>query len=123
MMNTIDVWAQHSKDFFERVPETERLAKQSKTDLSILSKTPQELIELMNEAGVEKVFLSAWHRPGKTVISNETVYSYTSKYPKRFFGLASVDIENPVNAVKELEKCVKEYGFIVSKKHSNLNIK
>eukprot|EP01080_Neovahlkampfia_damariscottae_P003257 gene3257-5700_t len=111
-MKAIDVWAQHSPDFFERLPETERLGKQSKTDFSIAYKSPQELIKLMDEAGIDKVFLSAWNRPGKVVISNENVYSYTSKYPERFYGLASVDLEKPVEAVKELEKCVKEYGFI-----------
>jgi predicted TIM-barrel fold metal-dependent hydrolase len=113
MFRAIDVWAQHSEDFVEKVPETQRLGKLSKSDPSVYSKSPKELVGMMDEAGVEKVFLSAWNRPGKVIISNEKVYSYVSEFPDRFYGLASVDLENPVLAVKELEKCVKEYGFIV----------
>jgi hypothetical protein len=36
---------------------------------------------------------------------------YTRAYPDRFVGMATVDLEKPVEAVEMLEKAVCEYGF------------
>ena len=33
-------------------------------------------------------------------------------HPNRFYGIASADIRNPVKAVKEIRKCILEYGFV-----------
>lgn len=65
----------------------------------------------MDEAGVTQICLSAWHRPGSTIFSNAKVAKYARAHPTRIFGLASVDLLDPVNAVKELEHYVKVEGF------------
>jgi len=65
----------------------------------------------MDEAGVSKICLCAWYRPGKAVFSNEDVAEFTRAYPDRFVGIASVDLLDPVGAVKEVEKYVKVEGF------------
>lgn len=66
----------------------------------------------MDEAGVSHICLSAWSRPGKMIFSNEEVAQYTRAYPNRIFGLAAVDLHNPVKAVKELEHYVRTEGFV-----------
>jgi hypothetical protein len=56
----------------------------------------------MDEAGISKICLSAWYRPGKAIFSNEEVTVFTRAYPDRIFGLAGVDLLDPVGAGKPL---------------------
>jgi len=65
----------------------------------------------MDEGGVSKICLCAWYRPGKALFSNEDVAEFTRAFPDRFVGIASVDLLDPVGAVRELGKYVKEEGF------------
>ena len=44
-------------------------------------------------------------------MSNEDVAVYTKAYPERFIGIGSVDLYQPQEAVKEIDRFVKEYGF------------
>lgn len=86
----------------------------SHSDPSVADKkrSPQDVIALMDEAGISHACMSAWSRPGKMIFSNEEVAEYTRAYPTRIFGLAAVDLHDPVNAVKELEHYVKVEGFV-----------
>jgi len=103
----------HCKPPQENIPEASRLFEQSHADKELSSKcrTPAELVALMDDAGVSKICLCAWYRPGKVVFSNEDVAEFTRAYPDRFVGIASVDLLDPVSAVKEVEKYVKVEGF------------
>ncbi|PGH23857.1 hypothetical protein AJ80_02105 [Polytolypa hystricis UAMH7299] len=109
----IDAWANPVFPLAESLPEAARLFQQSHSDASLLSKkrSPAELVKLMDMAGVSKICLTAWYRPGRVAFSNEEVAEFTRAYPDRFIGIASVDLLDPVGAVKELEKYVKEEGF------------
>lgn len=99
--------------FQEGVPEVRRLFDQSGADSQLLAKrrTPDELVTLMDAAGVSRICLCAWYRPGQVVFSNAEVAEFTRAYPDRFAGIASVDLHDPVGAVKEIEKYVKDEGF------------
>ncbi|KAF7560940.1 hypothetical protein G7046_g3194 [Stylonectria norvegica] len=45
--------------------------------------------------------------------ANEFVYkNYCQKYPDRFFAFATLPTQSGSAAAKELERCVKEYGFV-----------
>jgi predicted TIM-barrel fold metal-dependent hydrolase len=66
----------------------------------------------MDNAGIDKVLLTAWHRPGGWVFSNDEVAAIARAFPGRFYGAASVNLEKPVEAVHELERAVKELGFV-----------
>ena len=44
-------------------------------------------------------------------MSNEDVAVYTKAYPDRFIGIGSVDLYQPQEAVKEIDRFVKEDGF------------
>jgi uncharacterized protein len=109
----IDAWAQPViKRGLKLLPEITRLFKQSGS-LDIIERdvTPEQMIDQMDAAGVDVVALSAWHRPGTWVFTNDEIAEFVRKYPRRFLGLAAVDLEKPVRAVRELERAVNELGF------------
>ncbi len=69
-------------------------------------------VDAMDAAGVDFGLLSAWtssHQPA--LISNEEVAGWVVEYPSRFAGLAAVDLNRPMKAVRELRRCVEKLGF------------
>jgi len=51
--------------------------------------------------------------------AHNNIYKLTKKYPKRIFGLVSINPHLPKREViYEIEKCVKEYGFVGIKCHT-----
>ncbi|RMG44279.1 MAG: amidohydrolase [Acidobacteria bacterium] len=109
----IDAWAQPAlKEAFEQLPEIVRLFRQSGS-ASVLETgiSPEEMVALMDRAGIQTVLLSAWYRPGRQVISNDRVAEFVRQFPGRFVGVAAVNLENPMEAVRELERAVNELGF------------
>lgn len=112
----IDVWAQPTmggRPGRLPMPEIRRLFEKSgSADLIDTPVTPGELVTLMDAAGVDMLLLSAWHRPGGWVISNDDVATFTAAYPDRFAGLAAVNLAHPVAAVAELRRAVEELGFV-----------
>jgi uncharacterized protein len=112
----IDVWAQ--PNFVAApdrlpVPEVRRLLEKSGTaDRLGVRVSPYELVAEMDAAGVDVLLLSAWHRPGGWVVSNDDVAEFTTAHPDRFSGLASVNLADPVAAVRELRRAVSELGFL-----------
>jgi predicted TIM-barrel fold metal-dependent hydrolase len=112
----VDVWAQPTfvpaPDRLP-MPEVRRLAEKSGSADRIGARIgPDELVAEMDAAGVDVLLLSAWHRPGGWVVSNDDVAQFTTAYPDRFAGLASVNLADPVAAVRELHRAVGELGFI-----------
>ncbi|KAL4893582.1 amidohydrolase 2 [Aspergillus ambiguus] len=109
----IDAWANPVLPLDEGVPEVRRLFEQSGADPKLLARrrTPDELVALMDAAGVSRICLCAWYRPGQVIFSNAEVAEFTRAFPDRFVGIASADLHDPVGAVKDIEKYVKEEGF------------
>jgi uncharacterized protein len=66
----------------------------------------------MDRAGVNFGLLSAWHGPQGPLISNEEVAEWIGAHPDRFAGLASVNLDKPMEAVRELRRCVRDLGFV-----------
>ncbi|MEO0369645.1 MAG: amidohydrolase family protein [Pseudomonadota bacterium] len=71
-----------------------------------------QTIAAMDQAGVDKALISAWHAPGKAMISNDEVAEFISQYPQRLVGVGSVDIAKPMQAMSEVKRCVKDLGFV-----------
>jgi uncharacterized protein len=46
------------------------------------------------------------------LISNDEVAGWVAEHPDRLGGVASVDLARPVEAVRELRRCVRELGFL-----------
>ncbi len=69
-------------------------------------------VAALDEGGVAFGLLSAWHAPHEgALIANDEVAEWVSTHPRRFAGLAAVDLNRPVAAVRELRRCVSELGF------------
>jgi predicted TIM-barrel fold metal-dependent hydrolase len=79
--------------------------------------TPEAFLEKMDRAGVEHCFLLAV-KAGSALstinrrIPYEKVADLCRRYPGRFSGLAGVDPTEGMRGLRELERAVKEYGFI-----------
>ena len=100
----IDVWAQPADPLaFQRIPEIARLFRQSGSATLIENGlSTQDIVAMMDRGNVERMLLCAWCRPGTWIYSNDDIASVVRDYPDRFVGVASVDLEKPVQAVHEL---------------------
>jgi predicted TIM-barrel fold metal-dependent hydrolase len=109
----IDVWANlPMADMGKNLPEIARLFKQSgATGHLSLGTSPADLVAAMDAAGIERLMITDWHSPTRKVASNEQIAEYVRAFPKRLIGVASVDLLNPVEAVRELDRAVRDYGF------------
>lgn len=108
----IDAWAQLPTRAEQIVPEVRRLFERSGTeDVLAVGVAVEDVIAQMDAAGIERLLLSAWHRPGAAVLSNDDVAAVVEQHPDRFTGVAAVDLERPVQALAELERAVAELGF------------
>lgn len=65
----------------------------------------------MDEAGVETGLLSAWTGPNGALITNDETAAHVKAAPSRLKGVMSVDLFDPMGAVREIRKRAKE-GFI-----------
>lgn len=50
---------------------------------------------------------------------NDALGAIVKKYPGRFLGSATLPVKDPEAACNELERCVKQYGFVSWHTHSN----
>ena len=109
----IDAWAQPAlPQMFDRLPEVARLFKQSgTTDVLRGGVSSQEMVAAMDRAGIEKLMLCAWRRPRGWVVTNDQVGEMIEQFPTRFVGVAAVNLEKPIEAVRELGRAVKDLGF------------
>lgn len=107
----IDAWAQHPTLRHSVDPMFDSLRKWNKQDRPESELPLSETLSLMDNAGVSKALISAWEAPNKSMISNDEVKSYVDAAPNRLVGVGSVDISKPMEAVKEINRCVEELGF------------
>lgn len=106
----IDVWMQQPNPRFMAQPWLETLFRW--TGLEPVAPPVRETIEAMDRGGVRFGLLSAWHGPGGELISNDEVAEVVAAHPDRFAGVATVDLTDPVGAVREIRRCVRDLGFV-----------
>ncbi len=108
--NIVDVWMQHPTRRFLEQPIFESLRRWTKQDFG--GDVPlAATIGAMDAGGVGVGLIAAWHGPQGPLIGNDEVAACVREYPERLYGLASVDIYRPMEAVRELRRCVRELGF------------
>jgi hypothetical protein len=109
-MRIVDAWMQHptrcflDQPFFESIWRWTRQG--SPPDIPLA-----ETISAMDQAGVEIGFTAAWWGPQGALITNDEVASFVREHPGRFVGVAAVNLARPMEAVRELRRCVRELGF------------
>ena len=70
-------------------------------------------IASLDAADVQIGILSAWHAPREgALISNDEVARWVRQHPGRLRALAAVDLDKPMEAVRELRRRVESDGFI-----------
>jgi predicted TIM-barrel fold metal-dependent hydrolase len=110
-MHAIDVWAQITTERMQKRPWMETLLRWTGRSTNQLESV-ETTLRAMDDGGVDIAFLSAWHGPEGSLISNEEVAEMVAAAPTRFRGLASVDLERPMDAVREIRRWVDRKAFV-----------
>ena len=72
---------------------------------------PDEVVDSFEGRGVRTLLASAWWGPKGPIIPNDAVAEVMRRHPGRVLGIASVDLAHPMDAVRELRRCVRQLGF------------
>ncbi len=110
-MVIIDAWMQHPSAEFLADPMFDSLRRWARGRLDGGEVPAEATVAAMDAAGVRTGMLCAWWGPRGPLISNDTVAAMVRRYPDRFAGVAAVDLSRPVEAVRELRRCVRDLGF------------
>jgi predicted TIM-barrel fold metal-dependent hydrolase len=108
----VDAWMQHPSPGFLHNPIFDSLRRWSRGALPEDDPPPEWTVGCMDAGGVDVGMLCAWWGPGGPLITNDEVAALVARWPDRFVGVASVDLHRPVEAVRELRRCVRELGFV-----------
>ena len=111
-MGAIDVWAQMTTERMAKAPWLETLLRWTGQTGSALVPSPELTLKAMDAANVDIALLSAWHGPQGSLISNAEVAAQIEAAPQRFRGLATVDLTDPMGAVREIREWVDGDRFV-----------
>jgi uncharacterized protein len=107
----IDAWAQHSTLRHIQDPIFDSLRRWTKEEMPSRELPLSVTLQAMDQAGVSKSLISAWVAPRNIMISNDEVAGFVAQAPDRLIGVGSVDISKPMNAVREIRRCIEDLGF------------
>ncbi len=110
-MVIIDAWMQHPSAEFLADPMFDSLRRWARGQLAGDEVPAEATVAAMEAAGVRTGMLCAWWGPRGPLISNDAVAAIIARYPGRFAGVAAVDLARPMDAVRELRRCVRDLGF------------
>jgi uncharacterized protein len=106
----VDAWMQHPTRRFLEQPIFESIRRWTRQEA-----TPDVPLSLttgaMEQAGVDIGLLTAWWGPQGPLIDNDEVAAFVRQHPGRLVGIAAVDLARPMDAVRELRRCVRTLGF------------
>jgi uncharacterized protein len=109
---TIDAWMQHPTQRFLRSDMLASLRRWTGGSMPDDDVPIEATVASMDAADVDAGLLSAWLGPhGQDLVSNDEVAGWIRAYPTRFYGLATVDLDRPMAAVRELRRRIGE-GFV-----------
>jgi len=108
----VDVWMQHPTLRFVGHEMFESARRWTGQEVPEEQPPIDATVAAMDGAGVEFGLLSAWTAPHQPpLISNEEVAEWVGAHPTRFAGLAAVDLNRPMEGIRELRRCVTDLGF------------
>ena len=115
MTDIIDAWMQLPNKAYLLDPMFDSLRRWPTAWKSLAQDNPgithDAALETFRGQGVKQVIASAWWGPAGPMITNDEVAAAVQAHPGYVVGVASVDINKPMAAVRELRRCVKEFGF------------
>jgi uncharacterized protein len=111
-MGAIDVWAQIMTERMAKQPWLQTVMRWTGQAGEHFLPSVESTLHAMNAADVDIALLSAWYGPEGDLISNEEVAHQIQAAPMRFRGLASVDLHQPMAAVREIRRWVDGKTFI-----------
>jgi len=106
----VDAWMQHPTERFMAQPWLASLKRWTRDDFAGQWPIEQTLAG-MDAGGVSLGLISAWVGPMGALVSNDEVAGWVAQHPTRLAGIGSVDIRKPMEAVREVRRCVKDLGF------------
>jgi predicted TIM-barrel fold metal-dependent hydrolase len=107
----VDAWMQHpTKDFLAQ-PMFESLRRWAHGGLPATEVPIEATLAAMDEAGVRLGLICAWWGPQGPLIGNDEVAAFVRQYPGQLVGIGAVDLSRPMEAVRELRRCVQQLGF------------
>ncbi|MCP3466919.1 MULTISPECIES: amidohydrolase family protein [unclassified Bradyrhizobium] len=107
----IDAWGQHPTLRHSQDDIFASLRRWTKRDSPTHELPVAATVRAMEERGIDKMLISAWVAPRNVMISNDEVAGFVAQAPDRLVGVGSVDISRPMDAVREIRRCVSELGF------------
>lgn len=108
----VDVWMQHPTLRFLGHDMFASLRRWTGATLPDEAPGVDVSVAALDAARVDIGLLSAWSAPHQPpLISNDEVAGWTAAHPERFAGVACVDLNRPMEAVRELRRCVTDLGF------------
>lgn len=107
----IDAWAQHPTLRHTRDPMFDSLRRWTKAPVPTEELPVSATLAMMDQGGVSKSLISAWVAPRNVMISNDEVAAFVAQAPERLIGVGSVDISKPMQAVRDIRRCITELGF------------
>ena len=107
----IDAWGQQPTLRHIQDPIFDSLNRWNRQARATRAPSVAETLALMDAGGVDKMLISAWQAPHRDMITNDEVAGFVDEAGGRFVGVGSVDISKPMDAVREIRRCVNELGF------------
>ncbi|WP_310622350.1 amidohydrolase family protein [Flexibacterium corallicola] len=110
-MMIIDAWAQHSTLRHIQDPIFDSLRRWTKDTVPTHAPRVTDTIAQMDAGNIDISLISAWEGPRNSMISNDEVAGFVEQAPNRLVGIGSVGISKPVQAVREVRRCIEDLGF------------
>jgi len=107
----IDAWAQHPTLRHLQDPIFDSLRRWTKAPVPTAELPISATLAAMDAGGVRQALISAWVAPQRVMISNDEVAGFVAEAGGRLVGVGSVDIAHPMQAVREVRRCIRELGF------------
>lgn len=107
----IDVWMQHPNLDFINHDMFASLRRWMGIDKATEEIPLEYTVSAMDEGQVQKGLICAWWGPGGELISNDEVAASVKRFPDRFAGVGSVNLYKPMDAIREVRRCVNKLGF------------
>ena len=111
-MTIIDVWSQIPTERFSGMPMLKTLRRWQGDENRVITPSRDDTIHQMDKARVDISLISAWYGPEGALISNEEVAEHVTARPDRLRGLASIDLTDPMEAVRDIRRWVDGKNFV-----------